>query len=220
MGKAVGGYWGLEHIAFFADDADIAASPVQQYGLVQAGDVKYVDQNGDGFINGEDNTYIGNALPKLNMGLVLGAEYKGFDFNAVFYGVSGREVILKNNTVWGLTGDGNATTAVYQSWGETANPIYPRLTTLTNDNNYRNSTLWIVSGDFIKLSNLEFGYTLPQSLTAKARLSDVRFYLNGNNLLSFNHLKDYNLDPETPNAGITSYPEMRVFNIGVSVKFK
>lgn len=219
-GKAVGGYWGLEHIGFFADDNDITNSPTQQFGLVQAGDVKYVDQNNDGFINGEDNKYIGNALPKWNMGLVLGAEYKGFDFNIVFYGVSGREVILKNNTVWGLTGDGNATNAVSQSWGETTNPIYPRLTTLTNDNNYRNSTLWIVDGDFIKLSNLEFGYTLPQTLTTKARLSDVRFYLNGNNLLSFNQLKEYNLDPETPNAGITSYPEMRVFNLGVSVKFK
>lgn len=218
-GKSVGSYWGVKHLGFFENQAEIDAAPLQQFSNVQPGDVKYVDKNNDGFINEEDNQHLGNAIPEWTFGFILGAEYKGFDINAVIHGVSGRSVILYNNTVWSLTGNGNATDAVYKAWGETNNPIYPRLTTLANDNNYRNSSLWLVNGDFFKLSNLEIGYTLSNTITRKFKLSNVRFFVNGYNLLSIDNMEEYGLDPEIPNAGVTGYPDMRVYNLGVSVKF-
>ena len=221
-GKSVTTVWGLESLGFFSDEADIANSPYQSYGSVKPGDVKYKDQNGDNVIDDQDNIAIGNSMPKWNYGIMAGVSFKGFDFNLILNGIQGRTILLQNSTVWVIQNNNKATSIAYQAWEKGVNEStakYPRLTTMNNPNNYRASTLWTEKGDFLKLSNLEIGYSFPRSLTNRLKMSELRIFVNGYNLLSFDTLKDFNLDAEVPNAGVTMYPSMRVFNAGISIKF-
>ena len=96
---------------------------------------------------------------------------------------------------------------------------YPRLTTISNNNNYRNSSLWAKRADYLKVANLELGYSLSSKAAAKMSLSGVRIFINTYNLASLDGISRYNLDPEIPNAGVTAYPVMRVFNTGISLEF-
>ena len=96
---------------------------------------------------------------------------------------------------------------------------FPRLTTENNLNNYRSSSFWIKNGNFLRLSNVELGYQLPSSVLRKVNIKQLRLYVNGQNLLSIDKLGKYNLDPEVVDAGVTGYPMMRSFNIGINMKF-
>jgi hypothetical protein len=215
--------WGLQvdKDPFFNDQADIDNWAKSSYGAVQPGDVKYVDQNGDNIIDAQDYIPMGSpSIPEWNFGLTLGCEYKGFDFNILLTGIANRSLFMSNNVFWGLQDNNNITTDVAENaWGISQNPIYPRLTTQLNPHNYQPSSLWLKDVGFIRIQTLEIGYSLPKKLTSKANINEIRFFANGYNLFSFDKLKQYNLSAEIPNAGVTLYPETRVTNIGVSLKF-
>ena len=222
-GQAVMQQWGLQVVPekFFKDQTDINNSARSSYGAVQPGDVKYVDQNGDGVIDSQDYVPLGNpSIPEWNFGLTLGCEYKGFDINVLFTGIANRSLFITNNVFWGLQDNNNITADVAtNSWGISSNPSYPRLTTQLNPNNYQPSSLWLKNVDFLRVQTLEIGYSLPKKLLSKANISQVRFFVNGYNLFSFDSLGKYNISAEIPNAGVTLYPETRVINIGTSLKF-
>lgn len=222
QGKSASAIWGLESIGFFRDEQDIANSPYQSFEAVQPGDVKYKDQNGDNIIDYQDQIVIGDQIPRWNFGLLGGVNYKGFDMHFVLSGILGRTVLLTNSSVWVLQNNNKATAIAYEAWEKGVNEdnaAYPRLTTLNNKNNFNNSTLWARSGNYLKITNLEIGYTLPDKWMAKIRMKEVRIFVNTYNLMSFDAIKDYNLDAEVPDAGVTGYPVMRVYNAGLSVKF-
>jgi len=222
-GQAVMQQWGLQVVPekFFKDQTDINNSARSSYGAVQSGDVKYVDQNGDGVIDSQDYVPLGNpSIPEWNFGLTLGCEYKGFDINVLFTGIANRSLFINNNVFWGLQDNNNITADVAtNSWGISSNPSYPRLTTQLNPNNYQPSSLWLKNVDFLRIQTLEIGYSLPKKMLSKANISEVRFFINGYNLFSFDSMAKYNLSAEIPNAGVTLYPETRVINIGTSLKF-
>jgi hypothetical protein len=117
--------------------------------------------------------------------------------------------------------DNNKITAevAENSWGVNANPTYPRLTTQLNPHNYQPSSLWLKNVNFLRIQTLEVGYSLPKKILSKANIGDVRFFVNGYNLFSFDNMSKYNLSAEIPNAGVTLYPEIRVINIGANLKF-
>jgi len=124
--------------------------------------------------------------------------------------------------VWLLKDNGNATALAYGAWEAGVredDATYPRLTTESNTNNYRSSSYWMKNGDFLRLSNLEVGYSFTGRWLKTVKIKDLRIYANGQNLFTLDYLSDYNLDPEVVNAGITGYPNMKVFNIGLNVKF-
>ena len=222
-GQAVMQQWGLQVTPekFFKDQADIDGWAKSSYGIVQPGDVKYVDQNKDGVIDSQDYIPLGNpSIPEINYGFSLGCEYKGFDFNVLFTGIANRSLFMNNNVFWGMQDNNNITTEVAaNSWGVSSNPLYPRLTTQLNNNNYQPSSLWLKNVDYLRIQTLEIGYSLPKKLLSKANINEVRFFINGYNLFSFDGLNKYNLSAEIPNAGVTLYPETRVINIGTSLKF-
>jgi hypothetical protein len=140
----------------------------------------------------------------------------------VLSGIVGRTVMLNNNSVWGLQNNGKLTDIAYQAWEKGVNEenaTYPRLTTLSNKNNYNTSTLWARNGNFLKISNLEVGYNLPERWVEKISVKGVRLFLNTYNLISFDTISEINLDAEVPDAGVSGYPVMRVYNTGLSVKF-
>ena len=222
-GQSVTQQWGLQVSPekFFKDQADIDASPKSSYGMVQPGDVKYVDQNGDKIIDSQDYISLGNpSIPEINFGLTLGCAYKGFDFNVLFTGIANRSLLIGNNVFWGMQDNNKITADVAEnSWGVSSNPSYPRLTTLVNTNNYQPSSLDLKNVDYLRIQTLEIGYSLPQKLLSKVKISEVRFFINGYNLFSFDNMAKYNLSAEIPNAGVTLYPETKVINIGTSLKF-
>jgi hypothetical protein len=196
-----------------------------QFGAVQPGDIKYKDLNGDGKIDLTDVTAIGKSpYPEwvYSFGATVG--YKGFDLSAFFDGSLGADVNLLASAATqteSLVNNGNAFAIAKNAWAyypaqgidTRATATYPRLSTTANTNNYQYSTYWMKSADFMRLHNLELGYT---TALRKGSGSTVRFYLNAINLATWSTLlKHYQLDPET----LGGYPAMKSYNAGVSVSF-
>ncbi|MDR0546962.1 MAG: TonB-dependent receptor [Dysgonamonadaceae bacterium] len=223
VGRAVNQQWGLQTDGFFANQAEIDAWAKSTYGTVKPGDVKYIDQNNDNIINADDYVPLGNpSVPEWNMGLMLGCSYKNFDFNIAFAGIANRSVFVTNNVMWGMQSDNKITATARDAWQQGVNEataLYPRLTTEASAHNYRESDLWLFSGDYLRIQNVELGYNLPKPVLKKLAVQSLRVFVNAYNLFSFDHLRKFNISAEYPNAGVTAYPETRVFNFGVNFKF-
>jgi len=209
----------LEAIGFFNSDADIQSSPVQTFGNVKPGDIKYKDQNGDGKIDSFDEIPLYHStLPTCDLGFDLGFNFKGFDISAFFQGQLGRSLYLGNEPFlfWPLTNDGGRITSyAKQFWTPqtAATADYPRLTTIENANNYRESSFWYVNGNFVRLRTLDIGYTIPAKMVKRARMSKARVFVRGTNVFTLDHLKY--TDPEV----MSGYPVMKSYNVGFSVQF-
>lgn len=217
-GQQIGQPFGLVALGFFNDQDDIDASPKQIWTAVKPGDVKYKDQNGDNIIDQNDYYPIGNTLlPNLTAGLHAGLQYKGFDFDMFFQGVTGRSVTFDGYYFQAFQNNGKAGTIAINRWtSETATTAtYPRLSTLNDANNFRYSTLWQYDGSFIKLRSIEFGYTFPEKLSSAIKMEDLRIFINGTNLFSLDHMHGYR-DPEIASG----YPAVKTFSAGLRVQFK
>ena len=222
-GQSVTQSWGLEVSSdkFFKDETDIKNWAKSSYGSVQPGDVKYIDQNNDKIIDDQDYIPLGNPfIPEWNFGLNFSCAYKGLDFNILFNGIAKRSFFISNSVFWGLQNSNNITSEVAEnSWGISSNPEYPRLTTQVNTHNYQASSLWLKNAGYLRVQTIELGYTVPKRITTKIRVNQLRIFVNGYNLFTFDGLKKYNLSAEVPNAGVTLYPEIKVTNVGFSLNF-
>ncbi|NEW84187.1 MAG: SusC/RagA family TonB-linked outer membrane protein [Mariniphaga sp.] len=217
-GQPIGQPFGLVALGFFKDQADINASPKQIWTVVKPGDVKYQDQNGDNKIDDNDSYPIGKiGLPNITGGLHLGTRYKGFDLDLFFQGVTGNTAYFSGSNFQALQNNGQIGAIALNRWtaatAETA--TYPRLTTYNDDNNFRYSSLWQRDGSFIKLRSVELGYTLPSRIAKLALLDNARFFINGTNLFSLDHMEGYK-DAEYG----SNYPVLRSFSVGVKVQFR
>jgi TonB-linked SusC/RagA family outer membrane protein len=223
IGRSVYQQWGLQSAGFFNNQDEIDRWAKSTYGTVGPGDIKYVDQNNDGIINDDDRIPIGKPfIPEWNFGLSLGCNYKNVDFNVLFTAVANRSVFVTNNVLWGMQNNNKITATAYDAWQQGVNEttaLYPRLTTEANNHNYRSNDVWLFDGDYFRLQQIELGYHLPGHWLRKIGSSGARVFVNGFNLLSFDQLKKFNLSAEYPNAGVTAYPETRVYNIGINIKF-
>ena len=226
--------WGYIAERLFVDDEDAANSPSQaafgsQYG---GGDIKYTDVNGDGVITNADMVPIGYPTsPEIIYGFGVSLGHKGFDFSVFFQGL-GRESFWIDATSAYSTKYNKYGTAPFVNngqllkaysdshWSEDNRDIYalyPRYSAYENHNNTQVSTWWMRDGSFVRLKQMEFGYTLPQKLTNKIHIDNLRVYFQGNNLLCWSKFKLW--DPELAGEGF-NYPIQRTFNIGVNVTFK
>ena len=211
---------GLIALGFFKDQADIDNSPVQQFGQVKVGDIKYKDVNGDGVIN--ENDYVaqdyGNAFPALNYAFTFGAEYKGFGFNATLQGAAHQVKNLRYvDGVWGaLSNNRNLSQEYYDNCFDIAeaNALYPRLSTENVANNAQNSTIWYSNISWLKLRDCEVYYKLPAKVIEPLKVSGAKVFVQGQNLLSFDNIDA--MDAENLNTG---YPVMKSINVGLSVQF-
>ena len=214
---------GLIAEGLFVDYDDIRNSPKQTFGDVAPGDIKYKDVNGDGVIDSNDEVPIGaTTRPNLIYGFGLSAQWKGFDFNLHFQGAGKSSFALYGSVAYPLSQQywGNILTDVvgnYWSLGtnEDPNAKYHRLTFGGNSNNYRTSTYWMRDGSYLRLKNLELGYTLPTQWTRSLYLNKVRIYLMGTNLLTFSSFKLW--DPEMGSGTGEKYPLSRTYTIGLTV---
>jgi TonB-linked SusC/RagA family outer membrane protein len=220
-GYPLGTIFGLEQIGFFKDEADIAASPTQLFGRNRPGDLKYKDMNEDGFVDDLDMKAIGKStIPELIYAANAGVSFKGIDFSVLFQGVGERSVVLSGNAVkpfvdnamitpWAASGRWTPATS------ETAN--YPRLSTMDNANNYRTSTFWLRDGSYIRLKNIELGYTLPTTVTKRVKIEKCRFFVNADNLKTWHQISDISVDPESFNVNV--YPMVSTMNVGLNLSF-
>ena len=233
-GRSIRQTWGYIAERLFVDDEDAANSPSQaafgsQYG---GGDIKYTDVNGDGVITNADMVPIGYPTsPEIIYGFGVSLGHKGFDFSVFFQGL-GREFFWIDATSAYSTKYNKYGTAPFVNngqllkaysdshWSEDNRDIYalyPRYSAYENHNNTQVSTWWMRDGSFVRLKQMEFGYTLPQKLTNKIHIDNLRVYFQGNNLLCWSKFKLW--DPELAGEGF-NYPIQRTFNIGVNVTFK
>ncbi|MGV8092535.1 MAG: TonB-dependent receptor [Mangrovibacterium sp.] len=227
-GYPVSQSWGFVAERLFIDDADIATSPVQEYGEVMPGDIKYKDMNKDGFINDLDKAPIGYpTTPEINYGFGLSVGYKNFDVSVFFQG-SGRYsffIDYANMTPFVQRTENERVTETGVSqfiaddyWSETTqNPhaFWPRLSNYVVTNNAQTSTWWVRNGSFLRLKSVELGYSLP-TWANKLKMKSCRIYLSGTNLLLFSNFKTW--DIELAGNGL-NYPLQRVINIGINLTF-
>ncbi|MEP3838663.1 MAG: SusC/RagA family TonB-linked outer membrane protein [Algibacter sp.] len=197
---------------FTADNID---SALPQFGDVKIGDIKYVDLNEDNVIDSRDRKAVGNTTPRFNYGINLGFEYKRFNLDVVGMGVGGYDVNLSGSSYYTHYGLGNYFASVNSNLPN--GNVNPRLSTTKSINNYVNSDYWLVDGSHFRISNLEFGYTLPKSLMDRSLFSNVKLFLRGSNLALFSKFDD--LDVEDLSAGVFEYPMMKSFVLGFSMDF-
>jgi TonB-linked SusC/RagA family outer membrane protein len=232
-GRSIGTQFGYEALGFYdisdfnADGSLAIGLPIPGFGTVQPGDIRYHDINDDKLIDERDMTKIGEPyMPKFTYSFNTVFSYSGFDLMILLQGVSGRDVNLLDASLQTIAfrNNGNVYDIARGRWAyypeegidTRATASYPRLSTLGNTNNYLNSTFWMKNGAFLRLRNVEIGYSVPESALSKLRISGLRIYFNGVNLLTWSPLlKNYNLDPET----ITGYPALKSFNFGTTINF-
>ena len=217
-GNRVGQCYGLEAIGFFGSEQEINNSPVQTFSDVKPGDVKYKDQNGDNRIDEKDVVKMfGSTMPRFYFGFNINFSYKNFELSADFQGMTGVTVNLLNSPLYKpLVGNGNISNTFLDKeifWTPENKDIatMPRLTTLSNENNYRNSSLWYRDGSFIKLRNVTLAYTFPKSMT---RFADLKVFVTGTNLFSAD-----NIGFADPEQLIAAYPSTRSYWAGIKFNF-
>ena len=218
VGHRVNEAWGLKNAGFFKDQADVNASFRQEFSSVSAGDIKYLDLNGDKVINQFDVTSLGGSteIPELNYAFNIGVEYKGFGLNAWFQG-TGNYIKRFPDAIWGgMVNNGNLSVDYYNNCWDVAgeNALYPRLTTQDNNNNQQRSDIWYKSVHFLKMRNCEVYYKLPASLLSHLWLSEAKVFVQGENLLSFD-----NVDAMDAEVLSTAYPVFKGVNVGVTLTF-
>lgn len=223
-GQRYGQRYGLVALGLFESEEDIANSPSQNFGPVRPGDVKYKDINGDGIIDNDDRIPIGHPdIPAFNYGFGTSVGWKDFDLSLFFQGTGRASRFLSGSHFHGTVNNKLGLGQIFkevaeQRWSpDNPNPNakYARMSMQISSNNMQNSTFNQYSVAFLRLKNLEMGYTIPKKLTKKVGMNSVRFYLQGVNLLTFSDFKIW--DPELSTESGQVYPQMKVVNLGVSI---
>lgn len=206
----------LEALGYYTqaeiDDPNVAKPTWKE---VVPGDLKYKDWNGDGVIDNNDSYPFGyTEIPEITLGLNLGFTYKNFDFSAFFHGVLNRTVYLDANYYKAFQNNGSVSEFALGRWTseDTADKAtYPRLSLTNEQNNYRSSTFWARNGNFLKLRDVEVGYTFKDIIPSTH--ADLRVFANGTNLFAIDDVEGY--DSER----IGGYPAVRTVSLGVNVQF-
>lgn len=210
VGRPVNGLWGLQSLGFFNDQADIDNSPEQKFGEPRPGDIKYRDQNGDNIIDSNDEVFLGRWDTPFRLGLNFTAKWHNFTLFAMadgFFGGHG----FKNSSYYWVRSDNKYSEIVRNRWTEETKDTatYPRLTTTSGDNNFRNSDFWLYKTDRLNLSQLQLTYDIPEATLQGSFIKGVSVYMSGYNLLTISkERKHFEMN-------VGSAPQTRLYNIGV-----
>lgn len=219
-------FYGYKTDGVFLTDAEVAEWPDQSKIAkgAKAGDLRYVDYNEDGVVDEKDKTFLGSRIPKFNYGFSFGFDIKGFDFSMLLQGVAGVKGMLSNYAGYAFYQEGNI-----QKWQmegcwnvqqDNRYPAYPRLEVMSNAGSINTlvSDYWIRSASFMKVRNVQVGYTLPALASSKMGLEKVRLYVTLDNPLTFSSYPK-GWDPENTNVSGAYYPTMSSYTFGLSVNF-
>ena len=224
-GKPFPFFYGYKTAGIFQNTDEVKAYKNDKGELLQPtavpGDVRFVDVDGNGIIDANDRTDIRKGMPDWTFGFNLGVSWKNFDLNMMWQGTAG-------NDIYDATRRTDIATSNLPSWmlnrwtGEGTSNRIPRF--VQGDNvNWQSSDLYVYDGSYLRLKNIQLGYTLPAALTQKVFISSLRFYVAAENLFTFT--KYHGFDPEISSGGTSLgidygvYPQARVWTIGASLSF-
>jgi len=230
-GQALGSFFGYTSGGYFADSNDVKASPVQ-FGIPwsvnplvgpKPGDVKYQDTNGDGRIDANDRSFIGNTFPRYEYSININLTYKNFDMNIFGQGVGQRNNYLSGTGAVPFNSADFAASLLdihKDYWTPTnQNATFPRLLPSgSGGNNFLLASQWLRSASYFRIKNINIGYSLPKTWLNKAKINNFRVYVSGANLLTISKAWK-GFDPEINSANAEFYPLMRTYTAGVNVTF-
>ena len=234
-GLPLGAYYGLKTDGLFQSYAEIANSAIPNGVSPQPGDVKFVDRNNDGVIDDDDRFYLGDGFPHLTFGFTYNVEYKGFDLAMLIQGVGKRHQAIRGD-IYTPFHNGAWYPVMFKHQLDTWTPVntgarYPRLTDDNSSsfaNNWkRGSDIFILDGKYLRLKNIQVGYTIPKKIVEKLGVGRARAYVNAQNLFTLS--KNSFLDPESSefnnnmsNDGTNSgrnYPTLKYYGFGIDIEF-
>lgn len=225
VGEPIGEFYGFKTLGIFQDQAQIDAYKGKSGALIQPnakpGDFIWADLNGDGQITSEDRTYLGNPTPPWTFGITASASWKSFDIRAFGQGVAGNKIFQGLRRLDILTA--NYTTAALGRWtGPGTSNTFPRLDDADPNHNFTYpSSFYLSDGSYFRIKTIQLGYTLPSRLAHLIGLQSTRFYVSGNNLITFTRYTGY--DPEIGGSsyGIDRgiYPQARSYMFGWDISF-
>ncbi|MEX0929987.1 MAG: SusC/RagA family TonB-linked outer membrane protein [Balneolales bacterium] len=183
--------FGLEALGLFDDQADIDNSPVQSFGEVMPGDIKYKDQNGDGIIDQNDEVYLRRWQHPLSGGIQVRLSYKNLSMYILGEGRSGAEEFREGNYYW-VDGNDKYSEVVLNSWTPetSATATHPRLSSVSNSNNHRRSSYWLYDNSYFQIRRINVTYDMPQAVTNSLRMRDLSIFINASNVAQFAKNKD------------------------------
>lgn len=217
-GRPIDGIWGLKTDGFFQSQDEIVHSPEQKFGgTIKPGDIKYVDQNGDDVIDEKDEIFLAKGGwfgTPFTLGVNLTAKWNNFTFFALCTGNFGAYGV-KNTPYYWIYGDRKYSEVVRGRWTTETKEIatYPRLTTESGNNNFRNSDFWLYKTDRFDLAKIQITYDLPKHMLRNFFLHEISAYVSGSNLLTLSN------ERKILELNTTSAPQTRFYNIGVKVVF-
>jgi len=219
-GFPMGYFIGYQTDGVFQNQSEVDNSAVTKLGA-RPGDLKFVDQNGDGVIDLDDRVNLGNPIPDATMGLNISFDYKNFDFSAYTFASIGNDIVrnyernqqLVNKPIWYLdrwTGEGTNNSSPLHTIGATSNTVF--------------SDFYVEDGSFVRLQNIQLGYTFSEDVLKNPKISKLRLYVSASNVFTLTEYKGY--DPTIGNGapiggGIDNgfYPSASTFLLGLNVKF-
>ena len=233
-GEAVGSYYGYRCIGIYKTEEDLAKYPHETGdAAAKIGDYIFEDVNGDGVLDQNDMVILGNGFPDLNFGLNLGATYKNWDFSVYMFGELGKEIFsysaMRLSNMFS-SDDGTAPRILQEvannAWSvDNPDGTYSRLSMKDTGHNMRASNLWVKNGNFLRISNIQVGYTIPRDLAKKLLLQSARVYLSISNLATISPYNKYG-DPEIGQGSVLytgldtgRYPMPRTYTLGLNVTF-
>ncbi|MDO7171544.1 SusC/RagA family TonB-linked outer membrane protein [Mariniflexile sp. AS56] len=218
-GFPIGYFYGYQTAGIFQNQAEINTSAIGDI-TPQPGDIKYVDQNGDGVITLDDKTNLGDPLPDATMGLNISLDYKNFDFAAYAFASVGNDIVRNYERGQQLT---NRTNSYLARWtGEGTSNSFPRVSNGATPNGLF-SDFYVEDGSFVRLQNVQLGYTFPNKVFEDSKISKLRLYVSASNLFTLTEYKGY--DPTASSGapiggGIDQgfYPSAKTFLLGINLK--
>lgn len=215
VGESIGSFYMYETNGFYETDAE-----AQKFNpIAKAGDLRYVDQNGDGVINGDDRVITGNDVPYLTYGVNLSANYKNFDFSLLGSGVSNVKVYLEAEASQAFFNGAGVKSYVLDRWtidNPSQSASYPRLSR-TGTVNFATSDFWLFNASYFRVRSLSLGYTIPQTILDNIGIKSLRVYVSSYNPFTIRgdkKLKDF--DPESASQRST-YPAIKSYSFGVNL---
>lgn len=226
-GLPINSIFGYEANGYFSTAEEVAEHAFQN-SATGPGDIIYVDQNDDKKISGGSNTkedhgdlvYLGNLSPRYNFGVRLSAEWKGIDFAIFFNGTGKRNILIDNNIRMPYVVAYNAPWSIHQDYWtpDNTDAKFPRLYT-GSGHNLDNSSFWVQDAAYIRLKNLQVGYTIPKGWTSKVKIEKARIFFSGQDLWEVNKMWFNVFDAEYPNNAGYTYPFFRSYAMGVNLTF-
>jgi len=241
VGYPMQAFYGYLADGVFLSNDEIAAWPNQTSVTPkpQPGDFRYKDINGtdpntklatgqpDGVVNAADQTYLGSRIPKINYSATVDLGYRGFDFKMLLQGLAKVSGAMTDMAGWSFLGTNSGTGTIQQwqydgSWSFNQTnryPAYPRLQTGSNTGNYTLSSFWVRDASFLRVKQLQLGYSLPKKVVNSAKINNVRIYFSGENLFCFSKYPK-GWDPEqTSLDGYSYYPIVAIYTVGLNIDF-